>query len=169
MPLACHSFQPSPARHARTAAQFFWQQFPGDAAPEHKGDAGQDLPGGAAGVDRRAAGRFGRQQQFQHRPRRLIQNGFCHRRTCQRFRALQGFVRHFDGSFFLNYIVYIYIIAIRHRAAKIIAGLAPARHPRANYCRFFLCNATPHFHAVRFWWCQCWPPHFCLAARRTDN
>ena len=38
--------EPSPAGHARTAAQLFGEQFPRDAASEYKEDAGQHLPVG---------------------------------------------------------------------------------------------------------------------------
>ncbi len=42
-PVACQSPEPSPAGHARTTAQFFGEQFPGDPAAHHKENTGQDL------------------------------------------------------------------------------------------------------------------------------
>jgi hypothetical protein len=69
----------SPASHARTAAQFLGQEFPGDAAAEHKENARQDLPVGQPGPTTARPRGIRWQQQLQHRPQRLIQNRFCQR------------------------------------------------------------------------------------------
>jgi hypothetical protein len=90
-PLGVPLAEPAPAGHARTAAQFSGEQFPREAASEHKEDAAQDLPVGQPGSTAAGSRRFGRQQQFQYRPQRLIQKRFRHRLACHRFRALQRF------------------------------------------------------------------------------
>ena len=79
--------EPSPAGHARAVTQGLRQQFPGDAAAQHKENTRQDFSSGQARPTTARPQRIRRQQQLQHRPQPVLQNRFRHPPTCHPGRA----------------------------------------------------------------------------------